>query len=291
MNFLQKITKAKITRTENQLTLKVFPMWAIMSLYALVWLSFFGLIFYIYSWAAIIPIFLLAVVFAHSFGLVNWLIHKIHSYNLEITGHQMQSAILPKAPKFSNAILAAPFFIDFFITTKGENIKILIENQGQKLGLFRLASANDLSVIIDGFTELLDLELVDSYKLSNKELLSFKSKQKAIAPYSAIQIMELKNNLTIRSVVKQSEELKFDFINKKIIHHKKSIPFTDIQKVIILNYKEQHQVAIALKNGQKAIIFKNKSTEITAIRDAKRLKQILETQRELSEIEIEMVSE
>lgn len=290
MSFLKKITKAKITRLENQLILKVFPMWAIMALYSLICLSVFIWVAFVYGWNAIVPLFFMVVIFAYSFGLVNWLIYKVHSYDLKITGKKMSSSILPAAPKFSNTILVAPFFIDFFVTTTAENITVLIENQGQKLGLFRLASAKDLPVIIDGFTELLDLELVDSYKLSNKELLSFKSKQKAIAPYSALQLMELNDNLTIRSIVKAKQTLEFDFKNKKLQNGQKSIPFTDIQKIIILHYKEQHQVAIVQKNGQKEIIFKNKTTEITAIRDAKRLKSILEQQQELSTIKVEIVN-
>lgn len=290
MNMLSKITKAKITRTENELTLEVFPIWAIMSLYSLVFLGLVGLRLYNNGFDVIISTFFLLVIFSYSFSLVRWLVYKFHSYNLGIIGGQQQ-AILPDAPKFSNAILTSPFFIDFYVTTAQQNITVLIENQGQKLGLFRLASANDLSVIIDGFTELLDLELVDSYKLSNKELLSFKSKQKAIAPYSALQVMELKDNLMIRSVIKQTEELKFDFINKKIQNRQQTFDFNEIQKVLIVNYEELQQVAIQFKTGQKEIVFKNKTTEITAIRDAKRLQTILEKQAELGEIEIKMVSE
>lgn len=290
MNMLSKITKAKITRTENELTLEVFPIWAIMSLYSLVFLGLVGLRLYNNGFDVIISTFFLLVIFSYSFSLVRWLVYKFHSYNLGIIGGQQQ-AILPDAPKFSNAILTSPFFIDFYVTTAQQNITVLIENQGQKLGLFRLASANDLSVIIDGFTELLDLELVDSYKLSNKELLSFKSKQKAIAPYSALQVMELKDNLMIRSVIKQTEELKFDFINKKIQNRQQTFDFNEIQKVLIVNYEELQQVAIQFKTGQKEIVFKNKTTEITAIRDAKRLQTILEKQAELGEIEIKLVSE
>lgn len=289
MNIINKILKAKITRTSDKLTFKVFPMVAIMLLYALVCISLLGLLIFTYSGNVVAPFFFLAVVFAYSFGMVNWLIYKVHSYNLEITGNELEQAILPKAPKFSNAILKAPFFIDIFVTTTGDNIKVLIENQGQKLGLFRLASANDLSVIIDGLVELLDLELVDSYKLSNKELLSFQSKQKRIAPYSAVQILELKNNLTIRSVTEQINQLEFDFRTRQIKKGRESEELSNIQKILIVSYKAHNQVAIELKSGEKQVIFKTKSSEITAIRDAQRLKNILEEQAGLGEIEVKTV--
>lgn len=287
---LNKITKTKITRTPNQLTLKVFPMWAIMLAYALVYLSLLGFAFYLYGSSMFLLGFLGLVVLTYSFEMVSWLVHKVHSYDLIITGNEEQSAIIPKVPSYTNIVIRPPFFIDMFVTTQGERINVLVEFQGQKLGLFRLASANDLPVLIDSFTELLELELVDSYKLSNKELLSFRSKQKAIAPYSALQVMELKNNLTIRSIVKKNQQLEFDFVNKQLKNGRQIVEFTNIQQIIIVSHKEHQQVAIQLKNGQKTIIFKNKTTEITAIRDAKRLKAILEKQPALSEIKIEIIN-
>ncbi|MFK7948728.1 MAG: hypothetical protein AB8G11_14140 [Saprospiraceae bacterium] len=290
MNILNKIINTKITRTPNKLILKVFPMWAIMLVYALVYLSVLTFAFYLSGWSMVLLFFLGLVVLTYSFEMVSWLVHKVHSYDLIITGNEEQKAIIPKVPSYTNIVIRPPFFIDMFVTSEGENIKVLIEFKGQKLGLFRLASANDLSVIIDSFMELLEVELVDSYKLSNKELLSFKSKQKAIAPYSAIQIMELQNNLTIRSIVKKNQKLEFNFIKKQIKNDNQTIDFTTIQQIIIVSHKEQQQVAIKLKNGQQNIIFKNKTTEITAIRDAKRLKAILEKQPELSKIKIEMIN-
>lgn len=292
MNFLDKIKKTKITRTADELTFKVFPMWAIMLFYAFVSLSLIGLLiwmFIILGWNPFAFAFFALVIFAYSFGMVNWLIHKIHSYNLVITGNELQIAIYPKAPKFANAVLKSPFFIDMFVTTTGDNIKVLIENKGQKLGLFRLASANDLSLIIDSFVALLDVELVDSYQLSNKELLSFKSKQKRIAPYSAFQILELRNNLTIRSIVNYKEQFEFDFRNQQIKKGRKTIDINNIQQILIINNKERNQVVLKLKNGQKQVIFKNKTSEITRIRDAKRLKTVLEKQQELSKIEIKTI--
>ena len=170
-----------------------------------------------------------------------------------------------------------------------EKIEIAIYNQGRELGAYLLEEEEYLTLLIDGFITLLNLELHSNTKLSNGEILGFKSKNSRLPAYSDIQVSTFNHNLLLKSKVDFSKWIKFDFSKNTVSSYTKILELKSIDKFIIEPQNHKIRVDVLLNSGKKVNLLKHKSTEINVIRDKQLLKTALENQQELKGIEIEII--
>ena len=146
-----------------------------------------------------------------------------------------------------------------------------------------------MTKIIDGFTELLDLELIESRKLLKGEILSFKSKKSMLPAYSDIQIKIIPNQLIFISKTNLSKWTKFHFTENRVECYGRNLDFTGINKFLIRTNKKKIKLEALLNNGKRVELFRHIATEISVIRDSNRLLETLENRPELQGIEMELI--
>lgn len=280
------ITKAKVVRSDNELKIQALAQWK-------VWAFGLTLSLVIIIICSLINLFIYGLIFfmiaLQSLRFISMKMNESNSQPLIIQGKQLPKLMIPQQVELSNAVFPPPYFIDLEVVSKKESIKIYIVNRGQSFGKFTLKTGEDLTKVIDGLVELLDLELVENRKLSKGEILSFKSKQSAIEPYSALQIMDLNDKLTIRSIPNLSKPLIFDFEKNLIQNGRHIFKIKDIHDIIIENLTSQSRVQLVLKQGEFRHVFFHSTTEINAIRASKLLLETLDHRQELQGIAIELI--
>ena len=281
-----KITKARVLRTTVELKIQTLAEWKVW----VIILGFCALLTVVGSLFDFKEIglgsFLIGL---YLIKFISITMEKSNTEPLFVQGNNLPKLLIPKKVELSNVVFPPPYFIDLQVVSQKRSIKIYISNRGQGLGMFTLKTGDDLTKVIDGLMELLDLELVENIKMSFGELLSFKSKNMLIAPYSAVQIIELNHQLSIQSIPEPSKTITFDFAKKTIQKGRKTFDFTAIEQLLIEKNGYQQQVNLLLKNGKKKSLFKHDTTEINVIRDSKLLKTTLENRQELQGIEIELI--
>lgn len=280
-----KLTKAEIVRTENQLNIDTLEHW-------IVW--FYGAIFFLlilmigYSinieeFAWLIAFFLIYVM-----QIIIGIMQKYNSDPLITQGNNLPKLLIPKESELANTVFPPPYFIDLTVISQKKSFNIYISNRGQKFGKFTLKTSDDLTTVIDGIVELLDLELLENRKLSEGEILSFKSKNSMLPAYSDIQIKTIPNQLILVSKTDSSKWTEFIFNKNEINNYRKSVDLTDVNKFLITD-KAKIKLEVLLNDGDKIELFRHSSTEITVIRDSKLLIETLENRQELQGIEIELI--
>lgn len=289
MKFWDNLSTAKVIRTENKLEIKVFPTtryWflSFFMIYVFPLLSSFVfpeegiLIIMLLSWLIFIPtIFKLGS------------IQEANSPGFSI--HKNQEKILGKTNVGDSIIMSKPYFIDIFVLPiiEKSRFKIVLENKGMLIGFYTLKNGEDLTKLIDGFTELLDLELYENNKLSDGEVLSFKSKNNAIEPHSGLWIRTPNNKLMISSLPNTSHWIELDLSQQILKNRKTEFELKEIEKIVIQDKGlGKMKIDIVTKQGKTKTIFNHQVSEITMIRDKKRLLETLQSQAVLGDIEIEI---
>jgi hypothetical protein len=286
MKFWDKLTKAKVVRTENELKVEVFSIGKLIGYLAFIYLILlpFTLFFPNIKLAAVLLLGLMIYVFRFIDTSIKKANHKNFSVERKVTG---KTLIQGKA--LETAIFIKPYFIDIFVSPFKNNIRVLIENKGLFIGHYTLKNGEDLTKLIDGFTELLDLELYENNKLSDGEVLSFKSKNSAIEPYSGLWIRTPNNKLMISSLPNTSHWIELDLMGQILKNRKTEFALKEIEKIVIQDGRlGKMNVDIITKQGKTKTIFKHQVSEITMIRDKKRLLETLQNQVILGDIEIEV---
>ena len=280
-----KITKAKVIRTDNELKVKVF---SVLPLSIFIAVFFFaGMLTDSFGITIIIEIVPLILITFFPLIYILWIIrNQFNSGNMTISNSEIDANIREGRSDYRKQF-KAPFYIDIQVKTVNDYIRIKIFNHGKNIGYYSLKNGDDLSQFIDGVTTLLDLEFVENWKLSNDEMVSFKSKNAAI--HSDIQIKTIPNQMILVSKTNSSKWTEFVFHENKIKNYKRSVDLTEVNKFLIRPNKANIKLEALLNNGKKVELLKHSSTEITVIRDSKLLKTTLENRQELQGIEIEMI--
>jgi hypothetical protein len=289
MKFWDNLITAEIIRTENELKIEVILVWKFHLLnFSILVFSFFMGVLFPESGVAIISFMVSLVLFwlmSNKLGSVQ----KANSASFSI--HKNQEKILGKTNVGDSIIMSKPYFIDIFVLPiiEKSRFKIVLENKGMLIGFYTLKNGEDLTKLIDGFTELLDLELYENNKLSDGEVLSFKSKNHAIEPYSGLWIRTPNNKLMISSLPNTSNWIELDLSQQILKNRTKQFELKEIEKIVIQDgYFGKMNVDIITKKGKTKTIFKHQVSEITMIRDKKRLLETLRSQAILGDIEIEV---
>jgi hypothetical protein len=289
MKFWDNLITAEIIRTENELEIKVFPT----TRYS--FLSFFMIYGFPLLASFVFPedvltimVLLSSLIFIPTIFRLGG-IQKANSASFSI--HKNQEKILGKTNVGDSIIMSKPYFIDIFVLPiiEKSRFKIVLENKGMLIGFYTLKNGEDLTKLIDGFTELLDLELYENNKLSDGEVLSFKSKNSAIEPYSGLWIRTPNNKLMISSLPNTSHWIELDLMGQILKNRKTEFALKEIEKIVIQDGRlGKMNVDIITKQGKTKTIFKHQVSEITMIRDKKRLLETLQNQVILGDIEIEV---
>lgn len=182
-----------------------------------------------------------------------------------------------------------PYFIDLYVKPNARTIRITLEIKGQKIGHFTLKNGKDLELIIDNMVTLLDLELENSYKLLEGEMLSFKSKGIFKKPYSGLNIQRQNSGILIESP-KRYKWFQVDFTRQLIRNKRKEFLIKDIEKILIQNYwLGAMRVVIITKDGKTKSIFEHKGSEIMTLRSKKEILKALQNEPVLKDVEIKIV--
>lgn len=302
MNFGDNLSTAKIIRTENELEIKVISGMKARLLNLAVLLIYFSLFFTL----TLIFLLLADTFFAESnaaifFPMLSlfffpFISHKLGFGNIQDANspgfliHKNQEKIIGKTDESTFISMPKPYFIDIFVLPIEKNrIRVVLENKGVKIGHYTLKNGEDLMTLIDGFTELLDLELYENNKLSNSEVLSFKSKNSAIEPHSGLWIRTPNNKLVISSLPNTSHWIELDLAQQILKNKNKQFELKEIEKIVIQKdgFKKM-KLDIVTKKGKTKTIFKHQVSEVTMIRDKKRLVEALQNQAILQGVEIEV---
>jgi len=288
MDFWENLTKAKIIRTEEELKIDVIPIWKYYLLAYLILISAF-IVAAIFDDGVSIAIFMFSFMPFLFMYLKLKGVEQSNSKVFFITKNETNGTTSINGEALETFIFTKPYFIDIFVLPLKKGIRVSLENKGLFIGFYTLKNGEDLTTLIDGFTELLDLELYENNKLSDGEVLSFKSKNNAIEPYSGLWIRTPNNKLIISSLPNTSHWLELDLTEQILKNRVKQFALKEIKKMIIKDdFFGNTTLQITTKQGKTKTIFKHKVSEITTIRDKKRLLETLQSQAILQDIEIEI---
>ena len=216
-------------------------------------------------------------------------IEKSNSKGFSITKNETNGTTLINGEALETINFTSPYFIDIFVLPLEKGIRVSLENKGLFIRYYTLKNGEDLTTLIDGFTELFDLELFENNKLSTGEVLSFKSKNNAIEPYFGLWIRTPNNKLLISSLPNTSYWMELDSGQQILKNKTRTFALKDIEKIEIQDGRfGKMKVDIVTKQGKTKTIFKHSVSEITLIRDKNRLLETLQNEPNLKGIKIKM---
>jgi hypothetical protein len=287
MNFLQRIYKAEVIYEPNQKLkiktsyfIRFFPIF-----FLVIWIGFVLLLNFILSFGAFV------------FGFIFlWQYFNIFSFIKELSANSKENLLLVSnknllTTKKNTQIfkLDNNHYLQISVKLRKHYININITNGVHEIGKYRLNSTEDLKNVLDGLMEIGELEMIESFNISNGEILQLKPKNKQLQVFSSLKIGQFNNVINILSIPNTANGFQIDE-NEKLIKTKyNSFQKRDIERIIIKRNRSKIDLFLLLKNKSKKIkIFTHKPKEVVAINDVRRLADLLKKETFFKNIEIEI---
>lgn len=285
MNFLQRIYKAEVIYEPNQKLeiktscfIRFFPVFFFSVLIGSVLLT---------NWSTIILGVILMFQYTNIFLLIEELSANGKENLLIINNKNLPNSF----KKNKITALNSNHYIQLAIKLRKHYINIEITNGAVKLGKYRLNNTEDLKNILDGLMEFGDLEMMESFNISNSEVLQLKPKNKQLQPFSSLQITKINNVIKVLSIPNTANYLVINRNERLIKTSNKSYDIQTIEQFIIQRKRRKISVFITLKNKSKKVkVFIHQPKEVVAITDIRRLFDLLKNEMVLKNINIEILN-
>jgi len=292
MNFLQRINKAKVIYEPNQ---KLEIKTSFLSRYFFGF--FYGLLLPSVALIEVILGFKAWVIVIPALIITLWQFVNIAGFISEMSANSKQALLLHKNtnqlnlinPKNTYQQLQKSKFLQVLVKLNQNSIRIKITNGIQEIGKYRLNNTEDLKNVLDGLMEIGDIEVIESFNISNGEVLQLKPKNKQLQKFSSLKISEVNNLINVLSISNPSNWFNINK-NKNLIETQyKKIQISNIERIIIQRKYRKVAVFLVSKNKTKKVkLFQHKPTEVIAITDVRRLKDFFQQEILFNNINIEV---
>ncbi len=287
MNFLQRIYKAEVIYEPNEKLeiktsyfIRYFPIFFFTSL-----VGFVRITNSVFDFGAIV----FGVIFLFQYYNIFLFIEEINANGKEnffIINNEKLPTILKK-DTITN--LNSNHYLQLFVKIRKYSINVKITNGAIELGKYRLNSTEDLKSVLDGLMEIGDLEMMESFNITNGEILQLKSKDKQVQAFSSLHVSDVNNIINILSIPNTSNGFQINRNGRLIKAKNKTYQIRKIERILIKRNRRKVVVFFVLKDKDKKVkIFTHKPVEVIAITDVRRLVNLLKNEKLLKNIEIEI---